>query len=261
MTVLTVSRQMGSQGDVISAAVASQLGYRMVDRELLREAAEQAGVPRIAFEEMTYEGERNLVDEMLGVLQSMPSTPVAPEASRADVIGPFTFPFGGAFASAVPPVSSLVEAMEGYLHILQLTIEDLAREGNVLLLGQGGRWIVGDLANTIHVLVVAAMEDRIAAVARHRHMDPREAERQVRASDRSRAAFHRRNFKARWLDPFQYHLCINTSQLSTERAVEVLVATARADEPPAEETFQGASSDAAGPTSATEDRDTPCCCE
>lgn len=48
MPVITLSRQMGSQGDQVAQAVAQTLGLRLVDRELINQAARAAGAPEIA---------------------------------------------------------------------------------------------------------------------------------------------------------------------------------------------------------------------
>ena len=48
MPVITLSREMGSLGNVIAREVADILGYRMVQREVINQAASRAGAPEIA---------------------------------------------------------------------------------------------------------------------------------------------------------------------------------------------------------------------
>lgn len=50
MAVITVSRQLGSQGCDIADAVAQQLGYRKVWRRLINEAARRARTPGMALD-------------------------------------------------------------------------------------------------------------------------------------------------------------------------------------------------------------------
>ncbi|MGQ9585611.1 MAG: cytidylate kinase-like family protein [Anaerolineae bacterium] len=228
MTVVTLSRQLGSGGGEIARRVAQTLGLQLVDRDRLRQAAEAAGVPRVAFQELTYEGQRTLVEEMLQILQSVPATPVAPAVSGAEVIGPFRIPFGGAFASPLPSVASLVEEMEGYLNIVGMVVRDLAAERDVLFLGQGGQVILQDREDVLHVLVVADLPDRVAAVARGMDLTTQEARRRVRVSDKARSEFLRRYYRVEWLDPRHYHLVLNTSRLPLDAAVRVVVEGARA---------------------------------
>jgi cytidylate kinase len=46
--IVTVSRQMGSLGTQVAAEAARRLGYRMVWREVINQAALRAGVPEVA---------------------------------------------------------------------------------------------------------------------------------------------------------------------------------------------------------------------
>jgi cytidylate kinase len=48
MRTLTISRELGSLGTSIAQAVAERLGYRLVWREIINEAAAQVGSPEIA---------------------------------------------------------------------------------------------------------------------------------------------------------------------------------------------------------------------
>ncbi len=48
MSIVTISRQIGSGGQEIGRRVAGQLGYRMVWRDLINQAAQHAGAPAVA---------------------------------------------------------------------------------------------------------------------------------------------------------------------------------------------------------------------
>jgi cytidylate kinase len=48
MSAITISRQMGSLGSQIASTVADKLGYRLVWRELINEAARRSGTPEVA---------------------------------------------------------------------------------------------------------------------------------------------------------------------------------------------------------------------
>ena len=63
MPIITLSRELGSRGDDIAVALAEKLNLRLVGRDLLNQAARQAGVPEVALAE---------IDE-LGLLGVKPS--------------------------------------------------------------------------------------------------------------------------------------------------------------------------------------------
>lgn len=48
MTVITISRQMGSLGSQVAGVIGRMLNYRVVWREVINEAAKRAGVPEVA---------------------------------------------------------------------------------------------------------------------------------------------------------------------------------------------------------------------
>ena len=48
MSAITISRQLGSLGDEVAQAISARTGYRIISRELINQAARQAGVPEVA---------------------------------------------------------------------------------------------------------------------------------------------------------------------------------------------------------------------
>jgi cytidylate kinase len=73
MAVVTISRQIGSYGYEIGKIVAEQMKYRMIWRELINQAALQAGVPSVALA---------MIDELhlLGLVPSQQETQAYIEA-------------------------------------------------------------------------------------------------------------------------------------------------------------------------------------
>jgi len=68
---------LGSHGGEIGAWVAEALGLRFVDREIIRQAAQEAGVPEVALQEMEYEGQRSLIERILNSMKTMPPFPLS----------------------------------------------------------------------------------------------------------------------------------------------------------------------------------------
>lgn len=52
MPIVTMSREMGSGGNHVAQAVAERLGLRLAGREIINQAAIQAGVPEVALSEI-----------------------------------------------------------------------------------------------------------------------------------------------------------------------------------------------------------------
>jgi cytidylate kinase len=60
MSAITISRQMGSQGDELALQVAQQLGWRLIQRNLINQAALAAGIPHMALADIDELGLLNL---------------------------------------------------------------------------------------------------------------------------------------------------------------------------------------------------------
>ncbi len=52
MTIITLSRELGSRGDDVAKAVAERLGLRLVGREMINRAAQDAGAGEVALAEL-----------------------------------------------------------------------------------------------------------------------------------------------------------------------------------------------------------------
>jgi hypothetical protein len=217
MTLITLSRQLGSLGDAIAVQVAQGLGLRLVGQEVINRAALEIGVPRVALEELGYEGQRNLAQQVLKAMRAMPLIPSTTPSDRDDVT--LTLPFGGLLSPTAPPISASIEQ---YVHMVGLVVRNLAQEGNVLIVGRGGQILLGKEPGALHVQIVASQPVRIERVMARYKINYREASQRVRASDRARADYVRRYHNADWLDPCLYHLVINTSPIPVPVAVEMI---------------------------------------
>jgi len=234
MTVITISRQLGSLGGEIASTVAEELGLRLIDAEMINRAAEKAGVPRIALAELETEGERGLASQVLKALRTMPLLPSsgsrpASLATSGEVssrrFSTTTFPFTGLFSPTVPPISASVE---GYVRMVGLVIRGLAHEGNVLILGRGGQMLLKNHPAALHIQTVAPFAQRVEAVASRYGLSEREAQQRVRASDRARGDYLRRYHDVDWLDPTLYHLVVNTASLPAPAIVNLIITAQKA---------------------------------
>ncbi len=233
MTVITVSRQLGSHGEEIAIQVARALDLRLIDAETINQAAQRAGVPRIALAELEHEGERGLANQVLKALRTMPNLRSASSFPGAQSgagdrtyleTSTVTIPFTGLFSPAVPPISA---SLEGYVRMVGLVIRGLAHEGKVLILGRGGQVLLRNHPGALHVQTVAPQAYRVEVVMTRFGLSRRDARNRVRASDRARFDYLRRYHDADWLDPTLYDLVINASRLPIAVAVDLIIATQR----------------------------------
>jgi cytidylate kinase len=226
MTVITVSRQLGSHGEEIATQVARALDLRLIDAEAINRAAQEAGVPQVALAELEHDRERSLTNRMLDALQAMPNlSPVSETGSVYPDMPGLIIPFAGLFSTTVPPLSAW---LEGYVRMVGLVVRGLAREGDVLLVGRGSQVLLRSHPKALHIQVVAPAAHRLDTVMKRHNLTKREAQSRIRASDRARFDYVRRYHDADWLDPTLYHLVINTAWIAVPTAVDLIIEAQRA---------------------------------
>lgn len=220
MTVLTISRQLGSRGNEIAAGVAERLALRFVDREIIHRAAGEAGVPDAALSELGYEGQRSLVERVLGIVNTMPVIPQTPHASLRETTAPMALPLGNFMTPAAPIFS---QPMDAYIRVVEQIIRDLAEQGDVLIVGRAGQRILQERDDALHVQIIAPLDQRIQTVMAREQIEENEARSRVTASDRARSEHMRRYYHARWTDASLYDLVINTAKIDVPAAIELIV--------------------------------------
>jgi cytidylate kinase len=214
--IVTLSRQLGSEGESIAVRVAAALGLELVDRDFVHTAALAAGIDDDLLHRLMYEGQRTVANE---ILQSL-GTPRSPTASAASASSPLL----GVFA---PMASAEATNLEEAAGAVGQVIKKIAARDNVLILGQGGRDLLQGERHACHVLVLAPVEMRVARIARSEGLTLTEARRRVRVSDHARADYLARYYNSRWIDPLLYHLVVNTGVTPPESAASLIVEAAK----------------------------------
>lgn len=203
MAVVTISRELGSEGTRIAEEVARALGAECVDKEVLAEMARQAGLPV----EVIAQAEERLLSRPTLVSQDMRSLFSKGQATRS-----------------VP----MDEAT--YLEQMSQAIRTLAERGNIVFLGRGAQLILQDRPDALHVHLYAPIEVRARRIQQRRGLpDLDTAIRIVQQADEQRRNWFRRFFSgADWKNPRYYHLMMDTGRIPPDLAASLIVQAARA---------------------------------
>ncbi len=202
--LITISRQYGAGGSEVARLVADQLGWSVVDNEIIDRVARRAGL-----------------------------TPEA-VAEQDERIPGFVERLGRALAAssqeyAVPELGVAVRAEEPSLvRLTELVVQEVAAEGRVVLVGRAAPAVLGTAIGALHVKLVAPRPFRIQLAQKAEQLSAREAEKLMDQTDAQRARYHREHYGRDWDDPSHFHLLLNTGLLGLEGAAAVIVAQARA---------------------------------
>jgi len=232
--IVTVSRQLGSRGSYIAVQVAIALGWRYVDREVIRRAASHAAVAI----DTPQDGDpdagalRAAVDQIVAALDGIPSVPVIASATLresyhsdemvADLIREEQLTRPEAELKAVSGLSTH-DRLAQNPHLARELVRALAGMGGVVLVGRGAQVILGAHSGACHVRVHAPASLRADRLVQRMGIDPAAAHRQVRDSDRARAQHLMTAYGRNWTDVDLYHLVVNTGRVSVEMATHLIV--------------------------------------
>jgi hypothetical protein len=190
---VAISREAGARGGTIGRRVARKLGWQVFDQELLEYIA-QEGVFRQEFTENLSPMALHWAEERLQEL------------------------LRGGQLSQHPSLINLARVVLA-----------LGAQGRIVVIGRGAGCLLPP-ASTLHVRIVAPLEDRIAYLAQWERLTVEEAAERVRLRDQRRAEFITTHFHRQPTDPYQYDLLMNSSLLGEELCAELIAQSARAKE-------------------------------
>lgn len=221
--VITVSRQLGSEGSYIATEVAERLGYRYLDREILQRAAAAAGYPDERMVKNLAEKEEvpGFVERVIRALGSMSSVPSIPSATLRE---------GASYAELADSMvsSALIaerdreRAAANYRELVRQVILEYAETGDIVIVGRGGQVILRNRQNALHVRVFASPETRIRTLMSRESLDRESAEDEIRTSDRQRGRYLQRYHGVDWEDPALYHLTINADKVPVAMGTTII---------------------------------------
>jgi cytidylate kinase len=111
------------------------------------------------------------------------------------------------------------------VHKTTETILQLARMGNVVIVGRGAHIITAKLKNTFHVRLIASLEKRVEHIKDLMEMNEKEALAYIKKEDENRKKYLKSYFHVDIDDPLLYHMTLNTDLL-THKGAAYLIAEA-----------------------------------
>jgi cytidylate kinase len=124
--------------------------------------------------------------------------------------------------SAVNELLGLKPAEWTIIHKTTETILQLARMGNVVIVGRGANIITSKLKNTFHVRLIASLEKRVEHIKSLLHISEKEALTHIKKEDENRKQYLKSYFRVDIEDPLLYHMTVNTDLLTHESAAYLI---------------------------------------
>lgn len=183
--VITVEREYGSRGAEFAHHLAEHLGWKLIDQCMIEEIAQKAGVTTKLVERC---------DERLD---------------------PWYYRFGKAFwhgsLERMPalPENDVFDS-ERMVEFVRKYLLEIAEKGNVVVVGRGAASVLARAPGAFHIFVYASVWRKVKWFQEQFPEHAGDAEQELLATDRRRAAYIRRYFDQDWTDRRLYHLMMNS---------------------------------------------------
>ena len=199
-TVITIGRQYGSGGREIGMKLAQDLGIKCYDKELLDRAAKDSGICQELFEHHDEKPTNSFLYSL--------------------VMDTYSFGYSSA-AFADMPINHKV-------FLAQFdTIKKLAEEESCVMVGRCADYALEDYPNVVSVFITGDEEDKIKRISELYDVDEAKAKDLMVKTDKRRASYYNYYSNKKWGDPKSYDMCINSSAVGPEGAVDLIMELAK----------------------------------
>jgi cytidylate kinase len=188
---IALSREAGARGTAIAQRAGEKLGWEVYSQEMLEFGAQNAALRQDVLDKLPASA-LAWIDEHLQQLLEHPNMIHNP---------------------------NMVD--------LARLVLSLGAQGNVILLGRGAGFLLPS-RSTLHVRLVAPLQDRIAYMSQWLRLTEEEAAEQVRKRDHRRTDYLATHFHRKPNDVHVYDMILNTSMFGEERSADLVAAAAKA---------------------------------
>jgi cytidylate kinase len=210
--VVAISATDGSAGQQLGAIVARELGFQLVNEQIIVQAAREAGVTAEAIADVE---RRKAV--LARVLDSLAERPFP--ATAAGMSG------HGATTGNLGPSPDLLRGL------IRNALWESAERGNAVLVAHAASLALANRTDVLRVWVTASPETRARRLAEAEDIGEAEAKKLVARGDANRADYLKRFYGASAELPTHYDIVLNTDRVAPEDAALLILRVARTQIP------------------------------
>lgn len=202
--ILTVNREFGSGGGRIAQTIAENLGWKLLDKDIIDAIAYAAHVdPSVV---------QRYDEHVQSWLQRLNQ-----QTMRS-----------AALAAGLELRDNAVFDAEEMVKISQKVIEQAYADGNCVIVGRGSQCVLQRKPDVFQVFVYAPHKERILRL--RKRLEPgADVEQRIRSVDAERAKYLQEYFGKHWLNPHLYDLMISShpDEDSTARVIQYVMTGSR----------------------------------
>ena len=196
--VYTIGREFGSRGKVIGKKLAERLGIKFYDKELLQQAAKESGFCEEIFENHDEKPTNSFLYSLVMDTYS-----------------------AGNYSSA--PFLDMPLNHKVFLAQFD-AIKSIAEKESCVIVGRCADYALADRKDVLNIFFRSELEDRISYVAQRYNVSLQKAKEMIQKKDKQRSSYYNYYTCKKWGDARSYDLSINTSKLSDEACIDIILA-------------------------------------
>ena len=195
-SIITISREFGSGGREIGEKLAKKLNIPFYDKELLEMASKESGI----CEELFYRNDESHSNSLLYSL----------------VMGTYPISSDGKIHPNMP--------LNHKLFLAQFeTIKKIAEKGPCVIVGRCADYVLKDHKNVINFFINADLANKKKRILERYDIEKDKVRDFIKKTDKNRANYYNYYSDMKWGEARNYDLCINSSQIGIEGAVDLMV--------------------------------------
>ena len=191
--IITIGRQHGSNGHLIASAIAKELGFRCLDKEIVDRAAEDSSFNK-------------------AILASYDEKRISPYITDS----PHYIGFAEGFRLGTQIASAQFEA-----------IRNLAAEGDSVFVGRCADYVLRHRKDLLRVFIMAPADFRTRTLMQRQGLSEDQARKLIKQVDKDRSSYYKYYTDQIWGDINNYDLCINSAVTGVDGAAGAIVGVVR----------------------------------
>ncbi len=196
--IYTIGREFGSGGKIVGEKLAERLGIPLYDKELLQQAAKDSGFCEEIFENHDEKPTNSFLYSLVMDTYS-----------------------AGNYSST--PFLDMPLNHKVFLAQFD-TIKRIAGQESCVIVGRCADYALANIPECINIFIHAELDDRIKVVSRRMNITENKARDMVQKKDKQRSSYYNYYTSKKWGDARGYDLTLNTSKISPEQCVDIIIA-------------------------------------
>ena len=222
MSIITISRQFGTSGELVAKRVADRLGYKFIDKEIIHYISVLSGEDEETVSSYDEEKHSNLKATISKFFDLNVFKDMFGDKKEKEEFYEYIDPKDELFSDVNTTYTGFDSG--SFKRIIEKIAMYLRNEGNVVMLGRGGQCLLQNYENAFHIRIYAPFEKRVKLLMEVEGISEKAAIEKVKEIDKRKASFIEHYFKKDIDDKHLYHMMINIEKYCIDEIVEIIVA-------------------------------------